>query len=192
MLQAIIFIIILIFSIIIHEYAHGYIAYQLGDDTAYRAGRLTLNPLAHLDPLGSVIVPLLFYLSAGFVFGWAKPVPYNPYNLKDQRWGPAKVAIAGPASNFAVALIFALLLRIFPLQIFTFIILINIILGIFNLVPIPPLDGSKILFALLPDRYWKLKANLEQFGFIFIILFIFLGWPLIWPMIDFAFKLLVS
>lgn len=191
MLQGIIFIIILIFSVIIHEYAHGYIAYQLGDDTAYRAGRLTLNPLAHLDPIGSFLVPLLFLFSAGFVFGWAKPVPYNPYNLKDWKWGPAKVAVAGPAANIFVAIIFALLYKFFALPVFTFVILINIILAIFNLVPIPPLDGSKILFAIIPEKYNYIKVNLERYGFIILLLFIFFAWQLIAPIIFYVFELFV-
>ena len=109
------FIAILIMSIVIHEVSHGYAAEMLGDPTARLAGRLTLNPINHLDMVGSFIVPVLMYLATGFVFGWAKPVPYNPYNLKDGRWGPAIVAIAGPLANIFVAVFFGLLIRFGPL-----------------------------------------------------------------------------
>ena len=118
-LITIFFLIILLFSVIIHELAHGSVAYSLGDPTAKYAGRLTLNPLKHLDPFGSVILPLLLFLSGSqFLIGWAKPVPINPYNFKDQKWGPLKVAVSGPASNIIVALIFGLLIRFIPSSLF--------------------------------------------------------------------------
>src|SRR3989344_2516730 len=123
--------IVLLFSVIIHELAHGYVAFSLGDPTAKYAGRLTLNPLKHLDPMGSVIVPLLLLFATagqGPIFGWAKPVPVNPYNFKDQKWGSLKVAIAGPATNFGIALFFGLLIRIINLpQAVPFIVLLGII-----------------------------------------------------------------
>lgn len=147
---------ILIFSIILHEVAHGYAADKLGDPTARYAGRLTLNPIPHIDFLGSIILPVISVLSpGGFLFGWAKPVPYNPYNLvKVPHWGEFIVAAAGPGTNFALALIFAALARISADPTFTAIcftgVLINLWLGFLNLIPIPPLDGSKVLSALLP------------------------------------------
>src|SRR3989344_2299634 len=151
-------ILILILSVVVHEVAHGLAANALGDPTARLAGRLSMNPMKHIDPVGSVLVPLLLFMTnSSFLFGWAKPVPYNPYNLRDQRWGEMLVAIAGPASNLALALFFGLLIRFggegaLPasfLSIATLVVITNLVLAIFNLVPIPPLDGSKILFSLL-------------------------------------------
>src|SRR3989344_1166355 len=149
----------LVMSVVIHEVSHGYAALRGGDQTAKLAGRLTLNPLKHLDPIGSFLVPLLTSL-AGFTFGWAKPVPYNPYNLRNKRFGEALVATAGPLSNILIAIIFGIIVRVSALyelpvsvaflKIVGIIVLINIVLAIFNLVPIPPLDGSKILLSILP------------------------------------------
>jgi Zn-dependent protease len=173
-------IVILLFSIIIHEVSHGTIAYYLGDPTAKEEGRLSLNPLKHLDPIGSILLPLFLMILGGrVIFGWAKPVPINPYNLRDQKYGSAKIAIAGPLVNLALALIFGLILRFFPiikfapgiLLMFQYIVWINLLLAIFNLLPLPPLDGSHILFALLPPKYEKIKIFLNQFG-LFILLFI--------------------
>lgn len=179
-MQIIISLFILIISVIIHEVAHGSVAYLLGDPTAKDAGRLTLNPLAHLDWVGSVFVPLILYSLGGVVFGWAKPVPFNPYNLRWQRWGPATVALAGPAANLSLALIFGLLVRFTGLaavlsttafNLILLVVLLNVTLAIFNLLPIVPLDGSKLLFALIPFRYrhWEEWLYRHQF-FIFIIL----------------------
>lgn len=193
---------ILIMSVVIHEVTHGWMAYKLGDPTAKDYGRLTLNPIAHLDFVGSFIVPLLlWFASAGnFVFGWAKPVPYNPYNLKDQKRDPALVAIAGPVSNFLIALFFGLVFRLlWPvlltaskaeliLQIFQAIIVINIVLAIFNLIPIPPLDGSKILFALLPPSAEDFKHTLERYGFAILLAFLIIDSyiPILSAIINFA------
>ena len=163
---------ILLMSVAIHEFAHGWVAFRLGDSTAKNYGRLTLNPIKHLDIWGSFFVPLmLFIFSSGqMVFGWAKPVPYNPYNLRDQKYGSAKVAFAGPAANLLIALVFGLFLRFMPVsilistglgQVFGLIIFLNILLAIFNLVPIPPLDGSKILFTFLPASLDNLRVFLE-------------------------------
>ncbi len=192
-------IIILIFSAIAHEYMHAWVAFRLGDSTAKDAGRLTLNPLAHLEWFGSFFLPLLMVISGmPFVFGWAKPVPYNPYNLKDRRYGDAKVGAAGPLTNFVIALFFGLFLRFFPFLNLNFsaliaiIVYINLILGVFNLIPIPPLDGSKILAVFLPldtrDRY----LNMGRAGFLFIILFVFLAGELIIPVVNFLFSLIVG
>jgi Zn-dependent protease len=172
-------VIVIIFSVVIHEVAHGYAADFLGDPTARLAGRLTLNPLGHLDPVGSVLVPALGAIFGGFIFGWAKPVPYNPYNLKAGRWGPALVALAGPATNLLLAVIFGLIIRltsgavtlISPLG---FVVQINIMLAIFNLIPVPPLDGSKLLFALLPNRWLGVERWLERYQFVALILFLLL------------------
>lgn len=191
---------ILIFSIMVHEVSHGYAAYALGDSTAKDAGRLNFNPLRHLDFFGSFLLPLsLYFVSAGaFVFGWAKPVPYNPMNLKNPRSGSGLIALVGPLSNLILAIIAAVLLQLniaFALGIFPALlhiaILLNLTLMIFNLVPIPPLDGSKILFALLPPRFFEVERFLEQYGLWILVLFIFFGFRLIIPVIFFLFRLLV-
>jgi len=178
-------IIILIFSIVIHEVSHGAMANYLGDPTAKYAGRLTLNPIPHIDPIGSIILPGILIMmnmilpGGGIIFGWAKPVPINPYNFRDQKYGSAKVALAGPGANLAIALFFGLALRFFPVVsaisglyvVFSYIVYINILLAVFNLLPVPPLDGSHILFTFLPYRMENIKIFLSQFG-IFILLFI--------------------
>ena len=165
-----------------HEYAHGFVAFLLGDSTAKHQGRLTLNPIPHIDPIGTILVPgMLFLLGTGFLFGWAKPVPYNPYNLKNQRWGPSMVGVAGPATNIIIALVFALIIRFVPgipsdfVVFLGIIVLANIILGVFNLMPIPPLDGSKVLYALLPPSMMRFQEFLDRYGFFILILFIFYG-----------------
>lgn len=197
---------VLIMSVVIHEISHGYAASALGDKTAKQAGRLTLNPLRHLDPFGSVLLPaFLFFLTrlsgGGIIFGWAKPVPYNPHNLKNQKFGPALVAAAGPLANFVVALLFGLFVRLaapanlFPAELFSivgFIISINFILMIFNLIPIPPLDGSKILFAFFPYRWQKAAFLLERYGLIIVLLFIFSLFPLVLKIVSWLFSLVTG
>lgn len=195
---------ILIMSVVIHEVSHGYAASYLGDETARYQGRLTLNPLKHLDPFGSVLLPLLLYFAhAGFIFGWAKPVPYNPYNLRPGRWSEATVAVAGPLSNILLALIFGIFLRITVtvgiswatpalIQITTMIVLINIVLAIFNLIPIPPLDGSKLLFALFPEKLSQLRDFFERYGFVLVIFFILFLWKFIFPVIAWLFTLITG
>lgn len=188
---------VLIMSVVIHEVSHGHVANFLGDPTARYAGRLTLNPLKHLDPFGSVILPAITFLFGGFIFGWAKPVPYNPYNLKDQKWGPAYVASAGPASNLLVAAVFGGVIRasewiFIPagfLQLAGSIVFINIILAVFNLVPIPPLDGSKVLFALLPYQWMHIQRFLEQWGIMLLLIFIFFFFQSILPVVFLLFRL---
>lgn len=183
-------IIALIFSVVIHEMAHGHAANWLGDPTARLAGRLNPNPLVHLDPFMSVILPFMLVLTGSpLLFGAAKPVPYNPYNLTNQKWGEAIVAVAGPASNIALAIIFAGIVRNYEIlglsQTFIYLAMqivgLNIFLALFNLVPIPPLDGSKILPRLLPFslamKYDGFRRTLEQnagLGFMLVIfLFVF-------------------
>jgi Zn-dependent protease len=167
--------VVLIFSAILHEVAHGYMANYLGDPTARLQGRLTLNPLVHIDPIGSIILPLFLRLSGSpILIGYAKPVPYNPYNLRG-KYGEALVAFAGPATNIVIALIFGLFIRFgayamsTPLVVaFGTIVYINMLLALFNLIPIPPLDGSKVFSAILPrplqHSYGLLRQNFERLG----------------------------
>lgn len=227
MLITVFIIIALIISAIFHEYAHGWVAYKLGDYTAKDEGRLTLNPIAHLDPVGSILLPLLLVLmNSKFLIGWAKPVPYNPYNLKDQKYGELKVALGGPATNFALALFFGLLARFLPLandlkqtlatfffsgnndallsmingsmitSVFILSVIIcyvNLLLMIFNLIPFPPLDGSKVLSAFLPYN-WQLKyQQLETFGLIILTFLLWFGFlNFIYPLVLFLFNLIIG
>ncbi len=207
--------VVLIFSAVLHEVAHGFEAERLGDDTARRAGRLTLNPLSHLDPFGSVLMPLLLYFatSGAFFFAAAKPVPYDPRNLKDPRIGGAKIALAGPGTNFLIALLFGILSRLLPLSatlkqtlfvqmfsgtiafsgplqgiyfFFLIIVYINTLLGIFNLVPIPPLDGSRVLFAILPPggETGRIMYFLERYGIFLVLAFVFFGFQFLIPIVQ--------
>lgn len=189
-------ILILIMSVVMHEMAHGYAANWLGDPTARLSGRLTANPLVHLDPLMSVILPgLLIVTGSPILFGAAKPVPYNPYNFTNQKWGEAIVAAAGPAANIAIAAIFALLIRFSEVlalsstfvQLSYSVIILNIFLAFFNLVPIPPLDGSKILPKFLPFslamKYNEVRRMLEvniglAFMIVIVVFVLFLSRPL--------------
>ena len=195
MIDFIFSILILIFSVIVHEVSHGYAAYFQGDNTAKYAGRLTLNPLKHLEWFGSFIVPVLMAISHLPIIGWAKPVPFNPYNLRNRRWGEALVAIAGPAANVCLALFFGLLLRfgVFAtldpafVAIIGTIVFINLVLATFNLVPIPPLDGSKILFSILPNALQKIRPFLERYGFVVLLFFIFFLWQFMLPLVSHEF-----
>lgn len=169
----------LVIAITVHEFSHALAATSLGDPTAKLQGRLTLNPIAHLDLWGTLL--LLF---AGF--GWGKPVPFNPYNLKNNKTAPALISLAGPASNFVMVVVFSLVLKfIYPLlglgsenALFYFLytlVIINVILMAFNLIPIPPLDGSKLLFAVLPDSMNNVREVLERYGFILLITLVLFG-----------------
>src|SRR3989344_4426434 len=214
------YILTLIYSVMIHEVAHGMVALWLGDLTAKYAGRLNLNPLKHIDPFGSVILPVLLFVATHFAFGWAKPVPYNPYNLRSQKWGPLMVALAGPLSNLLLAFTAALTAKLLPLGLllkqdivgrffnviygreslfesfhffaeaiagslssifFGLLLLVifwNVVLACFNLLPVPPLDGSKLLYALFPLKERTLFL-LEQYGlFILIFIIIFFSAPI--------------
>jgi Zn-dependent protease len=198
-------IVVLVFSVVIHEVSHGYVADELGDSTARDMGRLTLNPIKHIDPFGSIILPLLMSLiPGGIILGWAKPVPYNPMNLKNPKKGGALIAFAGPASNLVVALVFAIFYRILTYvpqvsatflaiePLFASVVMINIMLAIFNLVPIPPLDGSKILFAFIPKKYEHIADIFEQYGFFILILFIFLGVEFLSPIVRLLYRLFIG
>lgn len=166
-------------AVILHEVAHGYAALQLGDPTAKYAGRLTLNPLNHIDLWGTIIIPIAMYLAGGFVFGWAKPVPVNYYNLRHGKWGPVLVALAGPAMNFILLAVFGAAARFSPLGtslplLFGTIALINGILMFFNLIPVPPLDGSKILYLFLDNRPDVIHF-LERYGMIILFVILIFG-----------------
>lgn len=178
--------IILLFSIILHECAHGLMAERHGDSTARDAGRITLNPIPHLDPIGSILLPGIMILMslAGaplIIFGWAKPVPINPYNLNDPKRDMMWVGLAGPAANFSVAIFLSLVFRLMVRSpslaaiILFYGVAINLILAFFNLIPIPPLDGSRILTGLLPERYAYKLARIERFGFIILIILLVSG-----------------
>lgn len=196
---------ILVFSVVFHEVSHGVVANSLGDTTAKDAGRLTLNPLSHLDPLGSIIVPTFLILmnqlaGGGIIFGWAKPVPVNPQYLRDRKFGEAKVSLAGPASNFALALVFGLALRFLPIGemypslavIFQSIVYINLLLAAFNLLPVPPLDGSHILFSLLPRSMYKVRTFLQQYGLMLLFVLIFFFFDFISLFVDMVFRFIVG
>ncbi|MDZ7726632.1 MAG: site-2 protease family protein [Candidatus Campbellbacteria bacterium] len=187
---ALIGIIVLILSVVVHEVAHGFVANKLGDPTARLEGRLTLNPIKHIDPVGSILIPgLLMITNAPFLFGWAKPVPYNPYNLRDPNRDEALIAVAGPVSNIILATLGAVLFRVLVMggevglfaEILIPFVIINLVLALFNLVPIPPLDGSKILFSILPVSMYHIRQTLESFGFFIVIAFIVLFGGFIGP-----------
>ncbi len=175
---------ILLFSVILHEFAHGYSAYRYGDDTAYLSGRLTLNPIAHIDPVGTVVLPLVCYFAGWPMIGWAKPVPINPYRLRNPRADMPKVAFAGPLTNIILVVIAAILFKVALTAGFTskaltsillYTIMINLILAIFNLIPVPPLDGSKVLAGFLPDSMADKLMRLERYGMIIVLVLVFSG-----------------
>lgn len=180
---------ILLFSIIAHEVAHGYAAYILGDTTAYRAGRLTLNPLRHIDFLGSIIIPLIGYFSpAKVIVGWAKPVPYNPYALKPWRFSEPLVAAAGVLVNFFLAIIFIILIILGSkigfanegfLRIAYEVVLVNVSLGVFNLLPLPPFDGMRIITSFFPLKGRKINEFVDRNNILFLIISIIIA-MLIW------------
>lgn len=178
--------IVILLSMMLHELAHGWVAYKLGDDTAKTEGRLTLNPFKHLDPVLSVAMPLLLFLSGGPIFGGAKPVPINTRKLKHGVWGMALVAIAGPLTNFILAFL-AFLLGHFTGWLYdpgvlgailTDFVFINLGFGIFNLIPIPPLDGSRVLYAVAPDGVRNVMEGMERWGIILVMILVIMvpGW----------------
>lgn len=195
MFEQIFILLVVLFSIVIHEISHGFLALSLGDPTAKLEGRLTLNPIKHIDFFGTILVPLflfVFTMGQGPIFGWAKPVPVNPFNLRDKRYGMLKVSIAGPLSNLILATIFALFLRIdffkpysFP---FTTISIYNFMLAFFNLLPVPPLDGYHLFSTFFP--YSRLNFFLWQYGPLLLLLIIIGGLNLIFLFSKFLFSLL--
>jgi Zn-dependent protease len=185
----------------VHEVAHGYVANLLGDRTALMLGRLTLNPAKHIDPIGTIAMPLLCVMVGSFIFGWAKPVPINPRNFKNFRKDTSLVAFAGPCSNFIMAIMWAILLKmilllwgktgslanIFFIKMCMAGVIINLLLMILNLLPIPPLDGSKMLITVLPNEIYRIYTKIEPYGFIILIvllytqtLFAIIGPPIVW------------
>ena len=187
-------------AVIIHEYAHGWVAWKLGDPTAKAAGRLTLNPLAHIDPVGTIFLPLmLLVMHSPVVFGWAKPIPVNFHSLKNPKKDMVWVGLAGPAANIIFALLLAFILKFFTLtgsHLFVALlssgIIINLVLAVFNMLPIPPLDGSRVMMGLLPRDLAMRYATLERYGFIIIFGLLFLGiiGSVIWPLVMFLAQLL--
>ncbi len=199
--NAIFYIAILIMSVVVHEVSHGFMAEYFGDNTARDAGRLTLNPLPHLDIFGSILLPAVLVLAhSPFLFGWAKPVPYNPNNLRNRKWGTIAVAAAGVLANLAIAIIFGIIIRLtLPLSwsagfytITSAIVVVNLALAIFNLVPIPPLDGSKILFSLFPNFISSKIFRYEQYSLILLLVFIVFFSNYLYPILAFFFHLLTG
>mgnify|MGYP001564862941 CR=1 FL=1 len=199
--NALFYIVILVMSVVIHEVAHGFMAEYFGDKTARFAGRLTLNPLKHLDMFGSVILPIVLVISQSpFLLGWAKPVPYNPDNLSNRKWGTIAVATAGVLANFCIAIIFGIVIRLtadsgLPTGFYfitSIIVIVNLALGIFNLVPIPPLDGSKIFFSFLPASFSSFVRSYEQYSLIILLIFIVFFSDYLAPLLRFLFHLLTG
>ena len=195
---------VLLFSVIVHEVAHGFVAYKRGDSTAKLLGRLTLNPICHIDIFGSIILPLVLIITGAPVFGWAKPVPINMYNLKNPKTDMIFVSLAGITANFLLAVCAGVLMFVirtffanvdmmFSLYVlFQYVIVINIVLFIFNLIPIPPLDGSRVVLFLLPREMAQKYAQIEKYGFwiILILLMTNILWKIIGPIANFLIKLL--
>jgi len=193
-----IFILVLFFLLIIslvisvHEASHAYVANRLGDPTARLLGRITLNPAAHIDPIGTIIVPLLLFIFSGMVFGWAKPTPINPLNFNNPRRDSAIVAFAGPASNFVLAIVFSIVYRIIAIDIILIIVSINLLLGLFNLIPVPPLDGYKVLLGFLPKNLAIRLAEIESYGPIVLIIFLFIFIQIFFPIIRAILNILLT
>jgi|SRR3989338_4364650 len=189
------FLVAVILSAIIHEYCHGWMADRLGDPTARLAGRLTLNPIPHIDPIGTLLMPLLLMAIPGnpILFAYAKPVPVNPYNLRNPKRDNGMVALAGPAVNFFVAIVLGQIVQYLPAGPFTnyleIAVLANVMLAVFNIIPIPPLDGSKMLFALLPERLHNVEVFLETYGMWILLPLLLVFYQVLSPLLYFFFDL---
>ncbi len=194
---------VFILSSILHEFFHGWTADKLGDPTARYAGRLTLDPRAHIDAWGTIFMPLLlFTLTNGrFLFAYAKPVPYNVHNLRNKKWGPALIGIAGPLANLGLAVVFSVVFRLLVgvpsvspvmLSFIADIVYANVLLMFFNLVPIPPLDGSKILLAVLPDSLSSVRDAFEKYGVWILIIFVLFVFKYLYPLFYAIMRLLLG
>lgn len=186
-MEIIYLVVALIMSLTLHEFAHALVSDWLGDTTARAHGRLTLNPIAHIDPFMTLLLPLILILSGSpVVFGAAKPVPFNPWAVRYGKWGAAMVAVAGPATNLMLALFFALWLRIFGVypQLFLPLVTVNLAFFVFNMIPFPPLDGSRVLYAAAPGPLRQVMDAIERTGLMGVFIFLFIGFPLISPFIS--------
>ncbi len=200
LLLPIFYIVVILYSVTIHEVSHGLMANSLGDPTAKNLGRLSLNPIKHLDLFGSILLPFFLFLTTGFAFGYAKPVPYNPNNLNDRKYGPVKVAIAGPLSNLVLALLFGLSIRFIPgafssplvQNLFSNIVLMNLSLAVFNMFPVPPLDGHWLLMAFLPPSMDAVKVYIYRNSFILFPVFLIVFMVFVSPLIFWLFKLITG
>ena len=199
--DTIFYVVVLIMSIVVHEVAHGFAAESQGDPTARYAGRLTLNPIPHIDLMGSIVLPLaLILLGSPYIVGWAKPVPYMEQNLRNKRWGTLIVASAGIAANLLLALVFGLSIRFAGyfgsyasvyVSIAAMITVVNLVLALFNLIPIPPLDGSKIMFSLVPKAH-KFRSQIEYLALPLLFVFIIVIWPVLVPVVNHVFVLIAG
>lgn len=200
LLTTLFWIVALLYSVVIHEVSHGAVAYSLGDPTAKNLGRLTLNPLKHLDMFGSILLPFISFFMGGFIIGYAKPVPYDPLNLRDRKYGSAKVGMAGPAANIALALLFGLTLRFLPdifsssliPELLSIVVILNLFLAIFNLFPIPPLDGHWLLMTFLPARFTAVRIFLYRYSFVLLLILVFFIFPLLRTFIMALFRLITG
>lgn len=180
----------LIMALTLHEFAHAWASDLLGDRTARNEGRLTVNPIAHIDPFMTVLLPLLLIIAQSpVIFGAAKPVPFNPWAVRYGKWGAALVAAAGPAMNIVLAVFFALWIQVAPVSsammpLFISLISINVAFAVFNLLPIPPLDGSRILYAALPAPAREVMDNIERYGLVIIFGLLLLAGPIVMPFIS--------
>jgi Zn-dependent protease len=201
-MTSLLYFLVLIVSIVVHEVAHGLAAESQGDPTARMLGRITMNPIKHADPIGSIVLPLILLVSgSNFFIGWAKPVPYNPVNFRNERKGTRIVSMAGIVANFSIAIIVGLAIRVMmtlhlgslqTFEIMSIIVLVNIVLGIFNLIPIPPLDGFRFLESALPVRFGSFFKQYEQYGIAIMIVFLLVGVRFIGPLASLVYTVITG